>query len=42
MADNIINKSYFKPQDTSPNERMLKQIKEKLDKIKNEEKNKKS
>lgn len=42
MPDNIINKSYFKPQDTSPNERMLKQIKEKLDKIKNEEKNKKS
>lgn len=38
MPDNIINKSYFKPQDTSPNERMLKQIKEKLDKIKNEEK----
>ena len=36
LPDNIINKKYFKPQDTSPNERMLKQIKEKLDKLKNE------
>ena len=34
LPDNILNKKYFKPQDTSPNERMLKQIKEKLDKLK--------
>lgn len=34
LPDNIISKKYFKPQDTSPNERMLKQIKEKLDKLK--------
>ena len=34
LPDNIIGKKYFKPQDTSPNERMLKQIKEKLDKLK--------
>lgn len=36
LPDNIINKKYFKPQDTSPNERMLKQIYEKLEKIKGE------
>lgn len=40
LPDNIINKKYFKPQDTSPNERMLKQIYEKLEKIKNDEINK--
>ena len=34
LPDNIISKKYFKPQDTSPNERILKQIKEKLDKLK--------
>lgn len=34
MPDNLVGKSYFKPKDTSPNERMLKQIKEKLDKLK--------
>jgi len=34
LPDNIISKKYFIPQDTSPNERMLKQIKEKLDKLK--------
>lgn len=34
LPDNLINKKYFIPQDTSPNERMLKQIKEKLDKLK--------
>lgn len=36
LPDNLIGKKYFKPQDTSPNERMLKQIKEKLDKLKEE------
>jgi len=35
LPDNLINKKYFIPQDTSPNERMLKQIDEKLDKLKN-------
>ena len=35
LPDNLIGKKYFKPQDTSPNERMLKQILEKLDKLKN-------
>ena len=34
LPDNLIGKKYFKPQDTSPNERVLKQIKEKLDKLK--------
>lgn len=34
LPDNLVEKKYFKPQDTSPNERMLKQIKEKLDKLK--------
>ena len=34
LPDNLVGKKYFKPQDTSPNERMLKQIKEKLDKLK--------
>jgi len=34
LPDNLISKRYFKPQDTSPNERILKQIKEKLDKLK--------
>lgn len=36
MPDNIINKKYYIPKDTSPNERMLKQIKEKLDRLKEE------
>lgn len=36
MPDNLINKKYYIPKDTSPNERILKQIKEKLDKIKEE------
>ena len=36
LPDNLLNKKYFLPQDTSPNERMLKQIKEKLDKLKND------
>ncbi len=34
LPNNLVGKKYFKPQDTSPNERMLKQIKEKLDKLK--------
>lgn len=36
LPDNLIGKKYFKPQDTSPNERILKQIREKLDTIKEE------
>lgn len=39
LPDNLIGKKYFHPQDTSPNERMLKQIREKLDKIKQEYEN---
>ena len=34
LPDNLVGKKYFKPKDTSPNERMLKQIDEKLDKLK--------
>ncbi|MDD6224179.1 MAG: replication-associated recombination protein A [bacterium] len=34
LPNNLITKKYFKPQDTSPNERILKQIKEKLDRLK--------
>ena len=34
LPNNLVGKKYFKPQDTSPNERMLKQIDEKLDKLK--------
>ena len=36
LPDNLINKKYYKPQDSSPNERVLKQIDEKLDKLKKE------
>lgn len=36
LPDNLIGKKYYKPQDTSPNERILKQIREKLDTIKEE------
>lgn len=39
LPDNLIGKKYFHPQDTSPNERMLKQIREKLDKLKEEQEN---
>ena len=34
LPDNLIGKKYYIPQDSSPNERVLKQIDEKLDKIK--------
>jgi putative ATPase len=34
LPDNLIGKKYYHPKDTSPNERMLKQIREKLDKLK--------
>ncbi|MBE6146974.1 MAG: replication-associated recombination protein A [Firmicutes bacterium] len=34
LPDNLIGKKYYIPKDSSPYERMLKQIKEKLDKIK--------
>lgn len=34
LPNNLLNRKYYIPKDTSPNERMLKQIKEKLDQIK--------
>ena len=34
LPDNLINKKYYKPQDSSPNERILKSIDEKLDRLK--------
>lgn len=34
MPDNMIGKKYYKPKDTSPNERILGKIDEKLDKLK--------
>jgi len=34
LPNNLINRTYYIPKDTSPNERMLKQIKEKLGQIK--------
>lgn len=36
LPNNLIGKKYFHPKDTSPNERMLKQIREKLDRMKEE------
>ena len=36
LPNNLKNKKYYKPQDSSPNERILKQIDEKLDKLKGE------
>lgn len=33
LPDNLLKKKYYLPKDTSPNERMLKQIREKLDKL---------
>ena len=36
LPDNLINKKYYKPQDSSQNERILKQIDEKLDKLRSE------
>lgn len=37
LPDNIVGKKYYIPKDSSPNERILKQIKEKLDKLKEQE-----
>ena len=34
LPNNLVGKKYYKPQDSSANERMLKQIDEKLDKLK--------
>ena len=34
LPDNLVGKKYYKPQDSSQNERILKQIDEKLDKLK--------
>ena len=34
LPDNLIDKKYYLPKDTSPNERMLGQIREKLDRLK--------
>ncbi len=39
LPDNLLHKKYYIPQDTSPNERMLRQILEKLEKLKEEKKN---
>ncbi len=36
LPDNLINKKYYKPQDSSQNERILKQIDEKLDRLRSE------
>ncbi len=38
LPDNLISKKYYIPKDTSPNERILKQIKDKLDKLKEQNK----
>ncbi len=40
LPNNLKNKKYYIPKDTSPNERMLKQIKEKLDQLKEKEEKK--
>ena len=37
LPDNLKNRKYYIPKDTSVNERTLKQIYEKLEKLKNEE-----
>ena len=34
FPNNLVGKKYFHPKDSSPNERMLKQIREKLEKLK--------
>lgn len=34
LPDNLLKRKYYLPKDTSPNERILKQIREKLDKLK--------
>ena len=36
LPDNLVGKKYYKPKESSPNERMLKQIDEKLDRLKEE------
>lgn len=38
LPDNLLKRKYYIPKDTSPNERMLKQIREKLEKLKEEAK----
>ncbi len=37
LPNNLINKKYYRPQDSSANERILKQIDEKLDKLKGDD-----
>jgi len=37
LPNNLVNKKYYRPQDSSANERILKQIDEKLDKLKKED-----
>lgn len=37
LPDNLVGKKYYLPKDTSPNERMLGQIREKLDRLKEKE-----
>ena len=40
LPNNLKGKKYYIPKDTSPNERMLKQINDKLEKLRDEEQNK--
>ena len=42
LPDNLINRKYYIPKETSPNEKTLKQIKDKLDKLNEIERNKKT
>ncbi len=37
LPNNLVNKKYYRPQDSSANERILKQIDEKLDKLKGDD-----
>ena len=41
LPDNLVGKKYYLPKDTSPNERMLGQIREKLDRLKEKNSNQK-
>ena len=41
LPDNLVGKKYYLPKDTSPNERMLGQIREKLDRLKKKNSNQK-
>ena len=41
LPDNLMGKKYYLPKDTSPNERMLGQIREKLDRLKEKNSNQK-